>query len=69
MLKKNSVKISTGPTFKRSIKKPDEDIAAYKYVTPVKEYPAKYGPTKIKIIQNLQEYSHHLKHPVNIFFN
>lgn len=38
--------ISTGPSFKRQFK----DDIQYKYVEPVKEYPSKYGPTKIKII-------------------
>ena len=67
--KKKSAHISTGPNFKRSLKKDEDNMMVYKYVTPIKEYPAKYGPTKIKIIQDVNAHSHHLKHPINIFFN
>lgn len=34
---------SNGPTFKRAAKKEDETTMGYRYHSPVKEYPAKYG--------------------------
>ena len=57
--------ISTGPNFKRPFRKDDEFTAAYKYTPPVKEY--KYGPTKIRIVADPNEHSHHFKHPFNVF--
>ena len=66
---KKGVGISTGPNFKRPFKKDDEFTCGYKYVTPIKEYPSKYGPTKIKIHQDITTYDHHLTHPFNIFSN
>lgn len=60
---------SNGPTFKRAAKKEDETTMGYRYHSPVKEFPAKYGPTKIRIIQDLKAHDHHKKHPINQFFN
>jgi hypothetical protein len=42
-------------------------IVGYRYQPPVKEF--KYGPTKIKIIQDTKAHDHHLKHHLNIYFN
>jgi hypothetical protein len=47
---KRSGPISTAPNFKRQAKKDEEAMVGYKYIAPVKEFPSKYGPTKIKII-------------------
>ena len=55
----------SGQAFKRHFK----DEYTYKYHPPVKEYPSKYKPTKIKIIQDVTVHDHHKKHPLNIFFN
>lgn len=52
--KKRSSQISTGPNFKRSTKKAEEGLETYKYKAPVKEF--KYGPTKIKIIQDIKKF-------------
>lgn len=64
--KKRSAQISTGPNFKRQLKK-EEDNNTYRYVPPVKTTP--YGKAKIRIIQDIHAHDHHLKHPINIFSN
>jgi hypothetical protein len=58
--------LSNGPNFKSKAK---DDSNAYKYTTPVKEFPSKYGPTKIKIVQDVTQHDHHKTHALNIFFN
>jgi len=55
-----------GPNFKRQYK---DDSQQYKYVAPVKEFPAKYKETKIRIVQDVTAHDHHKKHPLNILFN
>lgn len=58
---------SNGP--RRATKKEDDSNAVYRYHSPVKEFPAKYGPTKIRICQDVKAHVHHKKHAINIFFN
>ena len=57
--------ISTGPNFKRPLRKDDEFTVPYKYTPPVKEY--RHAPTKIRIVADPNEHSHHFKHPFNTF--
>ena len=64
--KKRSAQISTGPNFKRQLKK-EEDNNTYRYVPPDKT--TKYGKAKIRVIQDIHAHDHHLKHPINIFSN
>jgi len=64
--KKRSAQISTGPNFKRQLKK-EEDNNTYRYVPPVKT--SNYGKAKIRVIQDIHAHDHHLKHPINIFSN
>ena len=64
--KKRSAQISTGPNFKRQLKK-EEDNNTYRYVPPVKT--TNYGKAKIRIVQDIGTHDHHLKHPINIFTN
>jgi len=45
--KKRSAQISTGPNFKRALKK-EEDNNTYRYVPPVKT--TNYGKAKIRIV-------------------
>mmetsp|Transcript_29452 Transcript_29452/g.44627 ORF Transcript_29452/g.44627 Transcript_29452/m.44627 type:complete len:98 (+) Transcript_29452:3159-3452(+) len=56
---KRSGHISAGPSFKRQNRKDDDGGVAYKYVAPKKEYPSKYGPTKIRIVQDVKAHIHH----------
>ena len=41
----------------------------FKWVPPVKVFPEKYGPTKIKIVQDCTAHNHHLTHKINVFFD
>ncbi len=66
---KRSGHISAGPSFKRQNRKDDEAVVAYKYVAPKKEFPSKYGPTKVRIVQDVKAHVHHQKHPINVFLN
>ena len=47
--------------------RPQQEIQKFKWVPPVKTFP--YGPTKIKIIQNIDVYKHHQTHKLNVFFD
>jgi hypothetical protein len=40
----------------------------YKYQPPAKDF-GKYGPTKIKIVQDVSTLENHYKHPLNAFFH
>ena len=60
---------SNGPVFKRAVKKEDESTLGYRYHSPVREYPAKYNTTKIRICQDITAHNHHRKHSINVFFN
>lgn len=53
------------PFIKRTVKPEDYK---FKWVAPEKVYPAKYGPTKIRIIQNLDAHNHMNTHKINVFF-
>ena len=59
--------ISNGPSFKKPLK--DELPNQYRYVTPVKEYPAKYKEAKIKIFQDVSVHDHYKKYTINVFSN
>jgi hypothetical protein len=40
----------------------------FRWVMPAKVYPEKYGPTKARIVQNVDAHKHHLAHKQNVFF-
>jgi hypothetical protein len=41
----------------------------FKWVPPVKVFPAKYGPAKVKILQSADAHAHHKSHKLNVFFD
>jgi hypothetical protein len=41
----------------------------FKWVKPEKQLEIKYGPTKIKIFEDINAYSHHKSHKLNVFFD
>lgn len=59
--KKRSSVSQSRPAFKM-------DDVKFKWVAPKKVFPEKYGPTKMKMIQNTEAHKHHRTHKLNIFF-
>lgn len=53
---------------KKPSKPAKNDEFKFKWVAPVKIYPEKYGPAKIRIIQDLKAHKHHRKHALNVYF-
>ena len=43
------------------------DDVKFKWVAPVKVFPEKYGPTKIRIVQDCSAHKHHKEHKLNVF--
>ncbi len=44
------------------------DDVKFKWVAPVKTFPEKYGPAKIRILQNVDAHKHHRDHKLNVYF-
>ena len=59
----NKRKRSTGPA-SRPLK---VDDVKFKWVAPVRAFPEKYGPTKIRIVQDCTAHIHHKEHKLNVF--
>ena len=62
-----SVERDAVPKRSASLYRPAEP--KFKWVPPAKVFPEKYGPTKIKIIQDCSAYKHHQTHKINVFFD